>query len=597
MHAFIFPPENLQLLREDLLQAAGVGGDPVAEAGEAGAARAPETPAPLAGPASKPGWFLLARQAWDLAAEKGFETLLSAQTLPDLALYAHQLQAVRRVLQDMNGRAVLADEVGLGKTLEAGIVIKEYWLRGLVRRVLILVPANLVPQWQDEICGRLELPFVANPAPEGWSRSPLIIASLDLAKRPPHAAILRKQSWDMVVVDEAHRLKNAATANWRFVNSLDKKFLLLLTATPLQNDLRELYNMIQLLRPGQLHTFRQFKRKFMVDKRRVRNVEELRRLLSQVVIRTGRRQAGLPVPQRQVQNQELDMTEAERRFYGRALEWARQDFAQRMAARGRRNLLPYLVLLREISSSPAAALETLRAFRRQCQGALRQQLDELLEEGRALGNWAKEEALVQLLRREPRTKVLVYTEFLASQSAILRRLQAVGIRAAAFNGTLPADHKARVIQQFRDSLSVLVSTDASAEGHNFQFCHVLINYDLPWNPMRVEQRIGRVHRLGQQSPVRITNLVLRSTIEEYVVWLLQEKIRLFESVLGELDAILSDLGGQNLEQAIGEIILTTPGEEELARRFQELGRRLQESRRRYRELQAWNDAILMEGEG
>lgn len=115
--------------------------------------------------------------------------------------------------------------------------------------------------------------------------------------------------------------------------------------------------------------------------------------------------------------------------------------------------------------------------------------------------------------------------------------------------------------------------------------------------MRVEQRIGRVHRLGQQSPVRITNLVLRSTIEEYVVWLLQEKIRLFESVLGELDAILSDLGGQNLEQAIGEIILTTPGEEELARRFQELGRRLQESRRRYRELQAWNDAILMEGEG
>ena len=194
----------------------------------------------------------------------------------------------------MRGRAILADEVGLGKTIEALVILMEYFLRGLVRRALILTPASLVSQWRGEITSKFKLPVVEARSTQHWHQGPVVLASLDTAKRPQHAEIIGQVLWDLVIVDEAHHLKNKATINYRFVDGLNKKYLLLLTATPLQNDLGELYNLVTLLRPGQLATYSEFRRTFTFDRRSPRNLPELRRLLREVMVRTSRKAACSP---------------------------------------------------------------------------------------------------------------------------------------------------------------------------------------------------------------------------------------------------------------------------------------------------------------
>ena len=165
-----------------------------------------------------------------------------------LVPYPYQLATCRRVIDDMRGRAILADEVGLGKTIEAGMILKEYMLRGLVERALILVPASLTWQWQLELREKFDIPAVRQRATYDWERScSVVVASLDTAKRAPHGDIVQSIDYDLLIVDEAHRLKNARTANWRFVSGIRRKYCVLLTATPVQNDLRELYNLVTLL--------------------------------------------------------------------------------------------------------------------------------------------------------------------------------------------------------------------------------------------------------------------------------------------------------------------------------------------------------------
>ncbi len=231
-------------------------------------------------------WFDLKTAAERLSLLDGFDRLLSLETL-DIQLFQHQEQAVRKVLQEMRGRAILADEVGLGKTIEAGVILKEYVLRGLVQRVLILVPASLVGQWRSELKEKLDLDFSVARTPRDFEAAK-IVASIDTAKRPVHREIIQRTPWDLVIVDEAHRLRNSRTLNWKFVNGIQKKYLLLLTATPIQNDLRELYNLVTLLKPGQLKTFTQFKRAYMLDKHSPKNTYRLREALKEVLVRTSR---------------------------------------------------------------------------------------------------------------------------------------------------------------------------------------------------------------------------------------------------------------------------------------------------------------------
>ncbi|MBO0800902.1 MAG: DEAD/DEAH box helicase, partial [Blastocatellia bacterium] len=213
--------------------------------------------------------FRLRHELAHLGLLQGFDELLCLSTLRGVETYWYQLETVRKVLKQFRGRVLLADEVGLGKTIEAGMVLKEYLLRGMAGRVLVLAPATLVGQWREEMAVKFEIEFAtsydsllkSDPA-SFWSQ-PRVISSIAMARRAEHQEFLGKQNYDLVIVDEAHHMKNRATASWKLVNALNKRFLLLLSATPVQNSLVELYNLLTLLKPGIFKTEKEFRASYM----------------------------------------------------------------------------------------------------------------------------------------------------------------------------------------------------------------------------------------------------------------------------------------------------------------------------------------------
>ena len=181
-----------------------------------------------------------------------FNGLQSPKYLPNLTPLAHQLEVAETVIERMNGKAILADEVGLGKTIEAGLILKEYLIRGLVKKALILVPASLVNQWIDELNQKFHIPAMQYKKNYDLNHCTIVVMSMDMAKRSPHKENIYDQDYDLIIIDEAHKLKNHKTKNYEFVQNLKKKFCLLLTATPIQNDVFELFYLISLLKPGHL---------------------------------------------------------------------------------------------------------------------------------------------------------------------------------------------------------------------------------------------------------------------------------------------------------------------------------------------------------
>ena len=215
----------------------------------------------------------------------------------------YQVRTALRVLGPLRGRALLSDEVGLGKTIEAGLVLKELLTRGMVKRFLVLTVPSLVDQWEEELSEKFGLAVATtngSRAGEGrfWEENPAIVASLHTLKQPAQLEVARQVKWDMLVVDEAHYLRNRDSQAWQAVSILPRQFLLLLTATPVQNSLEELYNLVTLLQPGQLPPPGEFRKRFLDPKRprQPREPEELRRLLGQVMIRNTRANAGLKLP-------------------------------------------------------------------------------------------------------------------------------------------------------------------------------------------------------------------------------------------------------------------------------------------------------------
>ncbi len=208
-------------------------------------------------------WFKLGMEAERLACAAGPRGLICLEHLRNRWLekgvipYQYQIDTAIKVIEQLHGRAILADEVGLGKTIEAGLVMKEYLLRNMVGRVLILTPASLCRQWQWELRDKFGLDVFIPRCEDDWERWDLVVASIDTAKHPVNMVRILAQNYDLVIVDEAHKLKNTRTQNWQLVNRIRTKYLLMLTATPVQNDLKELYNLITLLKPGQLLAKRQ----------------------------------------------------------------------------------------------------------------------------------------------------------------------------------------------------------------------------------------------------------------------------------------------------------------------------------------------------
>lgn len=524
--------------------------------------------------------YQLAYEAERSSLIQSFEELQCLRHLPQLSPLPHQLDAAKKVLHTMRGRAILADEVGLGKTIEAGLILKEYMIRGLVRKVLILVPASLVLQWVRELNSKFGISAVAQKKAYMWETADVIVASMDTAKRDPHRDVVLNIDYDMLIIDEAHKLKNKKTANYQFVNQLRKKYCLLLTATPVQNDLSELYNLITLLKPGQLGGQGSFSANFVADKRMPKNEQKLQQELSKVMIRNRRSDGNVHFTKRRVQNILLSLSEDEQKLYDGVTNFVKQRYQEAGGDIG--NVLALLTLQREVCSSRDAVFLTLvNLFKKTAEDSpVRARIWELVELIRGIKANTKAEKAMELIQQID-SKVIIFTEYRASQEYLLHFLKEHNIRAVPYRGGMNRGKKDWMMDLFRNRAQVMVATEAGGEGINLQFCHHIINFDLPWNPMRIEQRIGRVHRLGQTEDVMIYNLSTRGTIEEHILHLLHEKINMFEMVIGELDTIVEKFESKegSLESSIYKIILESKDNEDLQQRIDSLGTALTGGRR------------------
>lgn len=515
--------------------------------------------------------FELAYEAEQASLVRSFDELLCLAHIPQLKPLPHQIETAKKVLHQMRGRAILADEVGLGKTIEAGLVIKEYLVRGLVRKVLVLVPASLVLQWVRELNQKFGIPAVAQKKEYMWKTCDIIVASIDTAKRDPHRDIVLGEEYDMLIVDEAHKLKNKKTSNYKFVLELRKKYCMLLTATPVQNDLGELYNLITLLKPGQLGGQGQFAANFVVGKRLPKNEDKLQEELSKVMIRNRRGDGELEFTKRVVKNIPLTLSPDEQALYNGVCDFVRGRYEESRGDLG--SMLSLVTLQREVCSSRDAVFVTLvNLFKKTAEDSpLRPKIWELVELIRAVKSNTKAEKTLELIRSIG-DKAIVFTEYRASQEYLLAFLKERNITAVPYRGGMNRGKKDWMMDLFRNRAQVMVATEAGGEGINLQFCHHIINFDLPWNPMRVEQRIGRVHRLGQTEDVHIFNLSTVGTIEEHILSLLHEKINMFEMVIGGLDTILERFEKQtSLESSLFKMWAESKSDEEIRRQLDRLG--------------------------
>jgi SNF2 family DNA or RNA helicase len=546
------------------------------------------------GPSDGPRAWRLNGEAQRLSLVQGFDRLLSWSSLRGVTRYEHQERTALRVLREMRGRALLADEVGLGKTVEAGIVLKEYAIRGLARKVLILTPPALRSQWQEEMREKFSMDFEILRSAKDWEDHPLLLASLDTAKREPHSTLARRARWDMVVVDEAHRLRNSASRNWRFVAGLHKKYMLLLTATPIQNDMDELFNLVSLLKPGQLHTYDEYLARYVatLDHRVPARVTELRGRLRDVMVR-NRRGISFTLPPRRVHSVPVRLTTEERRLYDDVTDFVRDAWG---ATSGRLPLparLTLIVLQREIGSSTFATAQTLAKLEHSPLFGFEEQarLAGLRAEAEAIRENVKASHLRSFLQSTDE-KVLIFTQYLRTLEYLRGVLDADGYRVAAYHGGLSARAKDEAVRAFRGDRPIFLSTEAGGEGRNLQFARTLVNYDLPWNPLRIEQRIGRVHRLGQEKEVHVVNLWAEDTVEEYLIELLDRKIHMFELVVGELDLILGDLDARrSFEDLLMDIWALKEAEARRAA-LGRLGESLLKARARYETVKELNEAVL-----
>jgi SNF2 family DNA or RNA helicase len=498
-------------------------------------------------------WFQLYQIAEQFRVNPNGNELLCLPYVRELETYEYQIKTVHSVINHFKGRVMLSDEVGLGKTVEAGMAMLEYIMRGLVKRILILVPPSLVSQWENEMKRKFNQDFIRADHPDfkklganAWAYFPKVIASIDTAKRKEHRDAIFGLEYDLIIIDEAHHLKNRTTQKWQFVNGINKKYIFLLTATPVQNHLEELYNLITLLKPGQLRTYRYFKKNFVDSKDgiEVKNVDRLKRLLEDVMIRNKRSNVDVKFTKRKAFTITVELSKQEKALYDDLSIFIKNKYHVQHSVLNRFRLkrlqeqigsliVSIIPSLEELTKNEKLSELELKAMKRFFERAQRIANDEGITN-------AKIEQLVYILK-EFKDKMIVFTKFASTQSYISKVLKEQGFQVAEFHGGLRRKEKEEQVAFFREKADVLVSTEIGGEGRNLQFCHGMINFDLPWNPMAIEQRIGRIHRIGQEKDIVVYNLVAKDTIEYYILDLLDRKINMFELVVGEVDAILGDI--------------------------------------------------------
>jgi superfamily II DNA or RNA helicase len=567
----------------------------------------------------------------------------------------HQLLALQRAISGDRIRYLLADEVGLGKTIEAGLILRELKIRGLVRRILVVAPAGLVLQWQSEMKGRfgedfrLILPSSLTALRQAgaidenenlWRMHDQVICPLDSVKpmdsrrgwsQEQLARYNRERfedlvsaGWDLIIIDEAHRVGGSTeqVARFKLGDALAQAapYLLLLSATPHQGKSDAFRRLITFLDPDALPGDDAISREAVAP----------------FVIRTEKRRAidanGNPLfkPRfTQLVPIEWGSAHAEQRaLYEAVTEYVRDGYNR--AIKEKQTAVGFLMILmqRLITSSTAAirtALERRLAVLELPQGQLslfpedvaddwssldgQEQLDTILKTRlkglkderkevelllsaarrcEAGGPDVKAEALLDRIQQQqreendPTLKVLIFTEFVPTQAMLADFLGRRGFPVVTLNGGMDLEERRQAQRRFADDAQILVSTDAGGEGLNLQFCHVIVNYDLPWNPMKIEQRIGRVDRIGQKHIVRAMNFALADTVELRVREVLEEKLQRILEEFGVdklADVLDSEDGGVPFEALFAQaMIAPEDAEERAAGVAEEIRRRAEEAR-------------------
>lgn len=526
------------------------------------------------------------------------EDILLAPIESNVIPLPHQLKALNKAMARKQVRYLFADEVGLGKTIEAGLVMRELKLRGMAKRILVCAPKGLVSQWVSEMNTHfnenfhLLLPGEQKPVDENdnvWKRYDQVVCPVDSIKpiesrkgwslKQVHEYNkhrfddLLAAGWDLIVIDEAHRLGGSTelVARYKLGQGLAEAapYLLLLSATPHQGKSDAFHRLMALLDPEVFPDIGS------VTKERVQPF----------VVRTEKRISidGEGKPLFKPRKTELVPVSwqtkhaKQKHLYEEVTEYIKEGYNQAKAKR--QNAVGFLMILmqRLVSSSSAAIAKTLSrrsialenmvvedelplAFAEDwAELDAQSQLDELVvksqqalddekaqvsyllnlaEDCTANENDAKAEALLDWLydlqqeEQSPQLKMLVFTEFVPTQQMLAKFFSDRGISVVCLNGSMDLSERKKVQAVFAEDARILISTDAGGEGLNLQFCHIIVNYDMPWNPMRMEQRIGRVDRIGQQHTVRALNFVLEGTVEHRVRDVLETKLQVILEEFG-----------------------------------------------------------------
>lgn len=597
----------------------------------------------------------------------------------------HQIFVARRVMQKLFPRMILADEVGLGKTIEAGLIIKELRAREIANRVLVLCPPSLQKQWKYELTSKFNEGFEIIDGPmakflgrEGdnpWTKYDGVISSLNLAYRDEHSERIVDAGWDLVVYDEAHRVRRTInrppTVTYELADDLKEAVegMLLLSATPMQLSPYEMFSLIELIEPGVYADYESYvmrkeevphlnyiinvllnwpvfssaKRKSLredflskpyyfaglslpknpnFDDENLRNkiIDELGRKPEHVMIRNRKVQVGEfyeRIPSRvpvQLTDEELslydDVTDFIRLGYNRALDRKNSAIGFLMTLYQKILTSSSYALCASFKNRIAKIQDNLSAQDAKGPVITDEQIEQWLESDDVPSEVAHLESLAidmsdmeseigqlssfverlssisdskanklmydivePILQKNPEEKILIFTQFIKTQEYLQKKFCDHGIKVAVFNGQMDLEKKEKEVRRFRRLVPIMITTEAGGEGRNFQFAHIMVNYDLPWNPMKVEQRIGRLDRIGQRYPVQIHNLFNKGTLEEYILDVLEKRIELFTKSIGSLEPILG-----KVETDIREIILNQEGSEPIKKYGFALATRVREAR-------------------
>lgn len=525
----------------------------------------------------------------------GFLSSLASGIIP----LPHQLHVLNRAMETNNIRYILADEVGLGKTIEAGMIIRELKSRGLVSRILVVCPTGLVTQWASEMQEKFHEKFqVILPSDydtirrltdndDVYGQFDQVISPMDSIKPiEKHAGWSEEKvekyneeriysiinsGWDLIIIDEAHRVAGSSgeVARYKLGNLLAQAspYLLLLSATPHNGKTEPFLRLIRLL-----------------DADAFPNAKSIvREQVAPFLIRTEKREAidnngNLLFKNRITHLVTISWDERnnlQRELYEMVSSYVAKTYNKALRNRKKNMCLIFLLIImqRMVTSSTAAIRQSLERRlnvlleQRTCVGNLREEdLDELniedgvedaleaisldmeleIEELKQIISLAKQAQFqnqdakvepllneIDAILSEDRTqKVIIFTEFVATQTYLQELLVNRGYTVTILNGGMSIDERNAAMQEFKTSTSIFISTDAGGEGLNLQFANIIINYDLPWNPMKIEQRCGRVDRIGQQRDVHIYNFIVGETVENRVREVLEEKLSVILKEMG-----------------------------------------------------------------